>query len=32
MTKFYGWGPRDARSLTLSELLQWNEQAIKMKE
>jgi hypothetical protein len=27
ITKFYGWGPRDAWCLTLKELDWWNEQA-----
>ncbi|MDP1007832.1 hypothetical protein, partial [Klebsiella pneumoniae] len=24
LTKYYGWGPRDAWSLTLKELVEWN--------
>ena len=30
LTKFYGWGPRDALDLTWSELAWWNEQAVRM--
>ncbi|KAA6176230.1 GpE family phage tail protein [Pseudomonas veronii] len=30
LTKYYGWGPRDAWSLTLKELVEWNKQAIRM--
>jgi hypothetical protein len=30
LTKFYGWGPREALDLTWSELEWWNEQAVRM--
>jgi hypothetical protein len=30
LTKFYGWGPRVAWSLTVTELIWWFEQAQRM--
>ncbi|NWA24058.1 GpE family phage tail protein [Pseudomonas gingeri] len=30
LTRYYHWGPRDAWSLTLAELIEWNKQAIRM--
>jgi hypothetical protein len=30
VSKFYGWGPRDALELTRTELLQWLEAAHKI--
>src|SRR5260364_19811 len=32
LTKFYGWGPRTAWSLTVSELIWWFEQAQRMSQ
>lgn len=30
LTKYYGWGPRDAWSLTWTEMQWWANQAIRM--
>ncbi len=32
LTKFYGWGPFDAWSLTVTELIWWVEQAQRMSQ
>ncbi len=32
LTRFYGWGPRDALDLPWSELAWWNAQAVRMME
>ena len=30
ITKFYGWGPHDARSLTWRDLMHWREDGERM--
>jgi hypothetical protein len=32
LTKFYGWGPHDAWSLSMRDLMWWNDQAKSMND